>query len=58
VRGMTERARLAGGDVRITSAVGNGVRVEFHLPIDASTHGWHRGDWPSEGDQFDSGPGV
>jgi signal transduction histidine kinase len=58
VRGMTERTRLAGGDVRITSAVGKGVRVEFHLPIDASTHGWHRGDWPSEGDQFDSGPGV
>jgi signal transduction histidine kinase len=58
VRGMTERARLAGGGVKITSAPGEGVRVEFHLPIDESTHGWHRRDWPSEGDQFDSGPGI
>jgi signal transduction histidine kinase len=33
VDGMKERARLAGGDVMITSTPGQGVRVEFTFPI-------------------------
>jgi signal transduction histidine kinase len=33
VDGMKERARLAGGDVTITSSPGQGVRVEFTFPI-------------------------
>jgi signal transduction histidine kinase len=33
IDGMRERARLAGGDVTITSAPGEGVRVEFSFPI-------------------------
>lgn len=33
VEGMKERARLAGGDVTITSIPGHGVRVAFSLPI-------------------------
>jgi PAS domain S-box-containing protein len=32
VDGMKERARLAGGDVEISSTPGKGVRVEFTLP--------------------------
>jgi signal transduction histidine kinase len=32
VEGMKERARLAGGDVAITSTKGEGVRVAFSLP--------------------------
>jgi PAS domain S-box-containing protein len=32
IAGMRERARLAGGDVAITSAKGEGVRVAFSLP--------------------------
>jgi signal transduction histidine kinase len=32
VDGMRERARLAGGDVVVTSAPGKGVRVEFSFP--------------------------
>jgi signal transduction histidine kinase len=33
VDGMRERARLAGGDVTITSSPGKGVRVHFAFPI-------------------------
>ncbi len=33
VDGMRERARLAGGDVTITSSPGKGVRVDFAFPI-------------------------
>ncbi len=33
VDGMRERARLAGGDVTITSVPGKGVRVDFAFPI-------------------------
>jgi signal transduction histidine kinase len=36
VAGMKERARLAGGDVTVTSTQGHGVRVDFTLPIDHS----------------------
>ncbi len=57
VRGMKERAGLAGGDVRITSVPGEGVRVEFELPIDDSTPGWHR-EAPGEGDQTDGAPSA
>jgi signal transduction histidine kinase len=42
VRGMKERARLAGGDLTVTSSQGNGVSVEFDLPIDSLTEGWDR----------------
>jgi signal transduction histidine kinase len=30
---MRERLRLAGGDVRITSAPGEGTELEFAIPI-------------------------
>jgi PAS domain S-box-containing protein len=33
IDGMKERARLAGGDVTISSPAGHGVRVEFSFPI-------------------------
>lgn len=49
VRGMTERARLAGGDLKITSDPGQGVRVEFDLPIDEATLGWQRRERPDDG---------
>jgi signal transduction histidine kinase len=44
VRGMKERARLAGGDLTMTSSKGKGVSVEFALPIDPRTDGWDRRD--------------
>jgi signal transduction histidine kinase len=31
--GMRERARLAGGDVKVKSSPGHGVRVDFTLPV-------------------------
>jgi signal transduction histidine kinase len=34
VEGMKERARLAGGDVTLTSTQGHGVRVDFSFPTD------------------------
>ncbi len=43
VDGMRERARLAGGDVTITSTPGKGVRVHFTLPT--AEHG-ESGDSP------------
>jgi signal transduction histidine kinase len=46
VRGMKERARLVGGDLTVTSSKGNGVSVEFNLPIDPRTDGWDRRDAP------------
>jgi signal transduction histidine kinase len=39
---MKERARLAGGDLTVTSSQGKGVSVEFDLPIDPRTDGWDR----------------
>jgi signal transduction histidine kinase len=37
VEGMKERARLAGGDLTITSTKGQGVRVTFALPTGEHT---------------------
>lgn len=48
VRGMKERARLAGGDLTVTSSKGDGVSVEFDLPIDSRTEGWNRRGVPEE----------
>jgi signal transduction histidine kinase len=33
INGMKERARLAGGDVRVESTLGHGVRVNFGFPL-------------------------
>jgi PAS domain S-box-containing protein len=37
LEGMNQRARLAGGDLTITSTTGQGVRVAFSLPISEHT---------------------
>jgi PAS domain S-box-containing protein len=41
VKGMKERASLAGGDVTLTSTQGHGGRVNFTFPIDQRDKGWH-----------------
>jgi signal transduction histidine kinase len=38
---MTERIRLAGGDVVLTSHIGSGTTIEFHIPLDERAQGWH-----------------
>jgi NarL family two-component system sensor histidine kinase YdfH len=37
--GMKERVRLAGGHLEITSGMGEGTRVEIHLPMEESANG-------------------
>jgi signal transduction histidine kinase len=38
---MTERIRLAGGDLVLTSDVGSGTTIEFRIPLDVRAEGWH-----------------
>ena len=38
---MTERIRLAGGDLVLTSHIGSGTTIEFHIPLDERAEGWH-----------------
>jgi PAS domain S-box-containing protein len=38
---MTERIRLAGGDLVLTSDVGSGTTIEFRIPLDERAQGWH-----------------
>jgi signal transduction histidine kinase len=38
---MTERIRLAGGDLVLTSSVGSGTTIEFRIPLDERAEGWH-----------------
>lgn len=38
---MTERIRLAGGDLVLTSQIGSGTTIEFHIPLDERAEGWH-----------------
>jgi two-component system, NarL family, sensor histidine kinase UhpB len=44
VEAMKERAQLAGGVVKITSAKGKGTRVAFSFPVDQRDEGWHTRD--------------
>ena len=38
---MTERIRLAGGEIALTSEVGAGTAVDFRIPLDERAEGWH-----------------